>query len=153
MDLKIDTVIVIDAWWNMPDIIAERILNIKCDEIFCNNTFKKSICETLRHLEIKNDLAVFIRGCVDFKRQHNRSKNVLLVGQAWDGGIHYDTLGVDKLIGFLGVLNLFVHPDLMAIKCSHLDRTCTDYHIENFKYRWIKKQNNFYQCQRHKTAW
>ena len=150
MDPKIDTVVVIDAWWNMPDIIAQRILGVECDEIFCNNsTGGRSIHETLKHLEIRNDLELFIKSCRDFKRAHDRSKNVLLVGQAWDCGIH-SQLGVDNLVRFIGILHLFVHPDLMAIGCSHIDRTCRDHHIENSKHRWIPKENRFYQCLGHR---
>ena len=147
MDLKIDTVIVIDAWWNMPDVIARRILDVECDEIFCNNTFTHPICESLAHLEVKNDLRAFIKDCVEFKRGNGRSRNVLLVGQAWDCGIHVETLGVDNLVRFRGILNLFVNPGLMARDCAHLDRTCLGHHVEGYKYTWLRRADNFYECQ------
>lgn len=149
MDLKIDTVIVIDSWWNIPNEIVQKILNIECNEIFCNNTFSRSIHKKLKHLEVKNDLENFIKNCVTFKRNNNRPKNVLLVGQAWDCGIHYETLGVDNLIKFIGVLNLFVNPDYIVLDTTKfIDRTCTDYHIKNYKYKWIRKENNYYECQK-----
>ena len=47
MDLKIDTVIVIDSWWNIPDEIVQKILNIECNEIFCNNTSSSNTCGTI----------------------------------------------------------------------------------------------------------
>jgi len=146
MDLKIDTVIVIDGWWNLPDEIAKKILDIKCNKIFCNNTNNKSIHRMLKHLEVKNDLETFIKDCVIFKRKNNRPKNVLLVGQAWDCGIHYETLGIDNLIKFVGIINLFVNPDYMVLDTTkYIDRTCTNYHIENYKHKWTKKEKNFYE--------
>ena len=146
MDLKIDTIIVIDSWWNTPDKLVEKILSIKCDEIFCNNTYNRSIHKGLKHLQVKNDIKDFIKSCIDFKKKNNRLKNVLLTGQAWDCGIHNETLGIDNLKKFTNILNLFVNPNFVVLDTNKfIDRTCTSHHIKNFKYKWIKSSNNFYK--------
>ena len=74
---------------------------------------------------------------------------MLLVGQAWNCGIHYETLGIENLHKFIGIIKLFVNPEYMVLDTTKfVDRTCKQHHIENCKFKWEKKENNFYECQK-----
>jgi len=148
MDLKIDTVIVIDPWWNMPTVVAKNIHAINYDEIFVNCTMRNPIHESFREVAELNDLHGFIAMCNEFKKKQGRPKNVVLCGQAWDCGVHWETLGVENLIKFIGLINLYVDPKCMAMGTQRLDRTCTENHIMEHKYSWKKVNDQYFECQK-----
>ena len=148
MDLQIDTLIVIDPWWNMPTIVAKNIHAINCDEMFVNCTMRDKIHESFAEVPELNDLHKFIAMCKEFKEQQGRPKNVLLCGQAWDCGIHWEALGVDNLIKFIGLINLYVDPKCMAMATEWLDRTCTENHVMEHKYSWKKVNDQYFECQK-----
>ena len=79
--------------------------------MFVNCTMRDKIHESFTEVPELNDLHKFLAMCKEFKEQQGRLKNVLLCGQAWDCGIHWETLGVDNLIKFIGLINLYVDPN------------------------------------------
>tara|TARA_B100000683_G_C12404206_1_gene520978 strand:+ start:114 stop:584 length:471 start_codon:yes stop_codon:yes gene_type:complete len=156
--MHFDVMICTDCWWNLPQVIVDRILqHPTTDKIHCNSwdPVKFAPADTLAHLETMTDMQEFMERYGRIKTVKDRPANVLIAGQGWKSGTHNEKLGVRALSTFVPTrLRIFVDTQLVARATQELDRTMResdmqdDHHIE-----WKHVEGTVYEMQGVKNAW
>jgi len=148
--MHIDVMVCTDCWWNLPSVIAQRILASDIpDKIMCSShdEASKPIRHDLTHLPSQTDLQQFMKEYVGVAKQQARPIHVLVAGQGWRCGTHYEKIGVRTLSAFVPAwIRLFVDTDMMALPTQHLDRTCRAKHVlEDPEFQWRPVSGTMYE--------
>ena len=156
--MHFDVMVCIDCWWNLPRVIAKRILDHPIDsKISCNSydPDKFPLRHDLAGMEPMTDLKEFMRRYGNVKTLDNRPANVLIAGQGWTSGTHNEALGVKALSKFVpNRLRIFVDIDLVARVTQELDRTMSESDMHDDEHiSWKHVEGTLYEMQGVKNAW
>jgi hypothetical protein len=156
--MEFDVMVCTDCWWNLPRVIAHRILqHPTADKVSCNtyDPDKFPIRHNLTGIKPMSDMKEFMRIYGKIKTIEQRPANVLIAGQGWNCGTHNETLGVRALSKFVpNRLRIFVDTQLVARVTQELDRTtaATDMH-DDHDFTWKHVDGTLYEMQGIKNAW
>ena len=156
--MEFDVMVCTDCWWNLPRVIAHRILqHPTVDKVSCNsyNPDKYPLRHDLTGMEPMTDLKEFMRRYGKIKTLDDRPAKVLIAGQGWTCGTHNEILGVKALSKFVpNRLRIFVNIDLVARVTQELDRTMSASDMHNDAYiSWKHVEGTLYEMQGVKNEW
>ena len=89
--MEFDVMVCTDCWWNLPRVIAHRILqHPTVDKVSCNSydPDKYPLRHDLTGMEPMTDLKEFMRRYGKIKTLDDRPAQVLIAGQGWTCGTH-----------------------------------------------------------------
>lgn len=154
--MEFDVMVCTDCWWNLPRVISERILSSEVDhKIHCNNYSDRGpVRHNLRHLESQTDFKQFMKRYISIAKQKQRPARVLIAGQGWGSGTHYETIGLRTLSAFVPRwIRLFVDTEMLALVPEELDRTCTGAHVmADGQFEWQLVKGTVYEMRGTKTS-
>ena len=156
--MHFDVMICMDGWWNLPEVIVERILkHPTTDKIHCNSwhPVRYHAADTLAHLEQMTDLQEFMKRYGTVKTIEDRPAKVLIAGQGWKSGTHNEKLGVKALSKFgPNRLRVFVDTRLIARASQELDRTMREVDIHADEHiAWKHVADTLYEMEGVKNDW
>ena len=156
--MEFDVMVCTDCWWNLPRVIAHRILqHPTVDKVSCNSydPDKYPLRHDLTGMVPMTDLKEFMRRYGKIKTLDDRPAKVLIAGQGWTCGTHNEILGVKALSKFVpNRLRIFVNIDLVARVTQELDRTMSASDMHNDAYiSWKHVEGTLYEMQGVKNEW
>ena len=128
--IDFDIMVCTDCWWNLPAVIAHRILQHPAKVKVSRNTWdttKYPLRRSLAVLTPMRDIRGLLTMHKHLTRTEHRPVNVLIAGQGWTCGTHNETLGIKNLAKYVpGTFRVFVDIELIARISDELDRTMSE---------------------------
>ena len=148
--MDFDVLVCIDCWWNLPNSVSLKIENSTIPhKIHCNShdPVTRPTRGSLKHLPAQTNFKQFMKQHVALAKQQDRPARVLVAGQGWGCGTHYETIVLRNLSAFVPRwIRVFVDTEMLALRTQELDRTCTGEHVTaDTEFHWEHVTGTLYE--------